>query len=394
MDTQQRVARVLEEMKAGLAKTSQPPVSKFGHALVAYTRSVAGLEKLCQGVLSQGGRASLLIPKYGHYGINTQRIRESGVRVLTLESSSAEWALPGQMAGFTCVLLPGLHEVAVRESGGIVDLVLAWARAQNIPMIALHEPSETASPEWLPSGVAWQSLASFTQPQAKGPSADELARMIDHTLLRADATREDIDRLCQEAAEWKFASVCVNPSWVARAAKSLKGTGVMVCTVVGFPLGANDGEVKAEETRRALAHGADEIDMVLNVGALKSKDYETVARDIAAVVKAAGGKTVKVILETGHLTEEEKSLACLLAQEAGAHFVKTSTGFGPGGATAADISLMRRLVGMEMGVKASGGIRDTATALKMVAAGANRIGASASISIVTGNVEGAAASGY
>jgi deoxyribose-phosphate aldolase len=216
--------------------------------------------------------------------------------------------------------------------------------------------------------------------------------MIDHTLLRADATEADIRKLCGEAAEWKFASVCVNPAWVALAAKLLKGTGVMVCTVIGFPLGATDPQTKADETRHAIAHGADEIDMVLNVGAIKSKDLDTVARDIAAVVKAAGGKTVKVILETGHLTDEEKTAACLLSKEAGAHFVKTSTGFGPGGATAADIALMRRLVGPAMGVKASGGIRDTATALKMVEAGANRLGCSAGVSIVKGG--GAAGSGY
>jgi deoxyribose-phosphate aldolase len=212
--------------------------------------------------------------------------------------------------------------------------------------------------------------------------------MIDHTLLKAEATEADVKKLCAEAAEWKFASVCVNPTWVATAAKLLKGTGVMVCTVIGFPLGATDAETKADETKRAIAHGADEVDMVINVGALRSKQYEVVGRDIAAVVKAAGGKTVKVILETAYLNDEEKTVACLLSKDMGAHFVKTSTGFGPGGATATDIALMRRLVGPVMGVKASGGIRDTATALKMVQAGASRVGASASVAIVKGTAAG------
>ncbi|MEB3198703.1 MAG: deoxyribose-phosphate aldolase [Candidatus Sericytochromatia bacterium] len=232
-------------------------------------------------------------------------------------------------------------------------------------------------------------MATYGGPRGPGRRAAELAPMIDHTLLRADATEADVRQLCAEAAEWKFASVCVNPSWVPLASQQLKGTGVMVCTVIGFPLGATDARSKGDETRHAVAAGADEIDMVLNVGAMKSKDYETVARDIAAVVQAAAGKTVKVILETVYLSDEEKVAACLLSRETGAHFVKTSTGFGPGGATAADIALMRRIVGPVMGVKASGGIRDTATALKMVEAGASRLGCSASVAIV----KGASASG-
>ena len=216
--------------------------------------------------------------------------------------------------------------------------------------------------------------------------------MIDHTLLKAESNEADVRKLCAEAAQYKFASVCVNPTWVKLSATLLKGTGVMVCTVIGFPLGATDAQTKADETRHAVANGADEIDMVLNVGAMKSKDFDTVARDIGAVVKAAPGKTVKVILETTYLDDEEKTVGCLLAVEAGAHFVKTSTGFGPGGATVADIALMRRLVGPHIGVKASGGIRDTKTALAMVAAGANRIGASASVGIVKGTAGGG--SGY
>lgn len=212
-----------------------------------------------------------------------------------------------------------------------------------------------------------------------------IADMIDHTLLKPDATASQIEKLCQEAQEYGFASVCVNPVWVARAAEWLKGSGVKVCTVVGFPLGATTKETKAFETRNAIKNGADEIDMVMNIGAFKSGDHTLVREDIAAVVEAAGGKTVKVILETGLLDDEEIRTACQLAKAAGAHFVKTSTGFGYGGATEAAVRLMRETVGPDMGVKASGGVRDVETARRMIEAGANRIGASASVAIVTGS---------
>ncbi|MGA9174921.1 MAG: deoxyribose-phosphate aldolase [Thermoactinomyces sp.] len=215
-------------------------------------------------------------------------------------------------------------------------------------------------------------------------NAKELAAMIDHTLLKPEATLEQIRVLCEEAKQYHFASVCVNPYWVKEAAKLLSGTDVKVCTVVGFPLGATTSETKAFETKDAIKNGADEIDMVINIGALKSGDLETVKRDIEAVVKAAEGKLVKVILETGLLTDEEIVEASKLAKEAGAHFVKTSTGFGKGGATVEAVQLMRETVGSGLGVKASGGIRDQETAQKMVGAGANRIGASASVAIVSG----------
>lgn len=221
---------------------------------------------------------------------------------------------------------------------------------------------------------------------------DELARYIDHTLLKANATREEIIKLCEEAREHTFASVCVNPSYVALAAKLLEGCPVKVCTVIGFPLGATSSFVKAMETRDCVANGATEIDMVINVGALKSKDYELVKNDIARVVEAAGGNTVKVILETSLLNDEEKVKACELSKLAGADFVKTSTGFSTGGATLEDICLMRQTVGPAMGVKASGGIRDTETALQMIELGATRIGASASVGIVRG--EKPAGKGY
>ncbi len=220
----------------------------------------------------------------------------------------------------------------------------------------------------------------------------ELARYIDHTLLKPNATREEIVKLCEEAREYKFASVCVNPAYVGLSAKLLEGSPVKVCTVVGFPLGATSSFVKATETRDAVANGATEIDMVINVGALKSKDYELVKNDIARVVEAAGGNTVKVILETSLLNDEEKVKACELSKLAGADFVKTSTGFSTGGATLEDICLMRKVVGPTMGVKASGGIRDTETAVRMIQVGATRVGASASVGIVKG--EKPAGKGY
>ncbi len=212
----------------------------------------------------------------------------------------------------------------------------------------------------------------------------DLAAFIDHTLLKPDAKAEAIDKLCMEAVEYRFASVCVNPVNVAQAVKKLAQSGIPVAAVVGFPLGANSWEIKAAETRDVVSQGAREVDMVINIGALKNGDYRCVYREIEAVVRAAGGCIVKVILETAFLTNDEKIAACILAKAAGAAFVKTSTGFGPGGATLEDVALMRRVVGPEMGVKASGGIRDTATARSMIAAGATRLGASASVNIVKG----------
>lgn len=206
--------------------------------------------------------------------------------------------------------------------------------------------------------------------------------MIDHTLLKPEATPAQVERLCAEAAEYHFASMCVNPVYIPLAARLLKGTGVKVCCVVGFPLGAIAPEQKAAEAASCAAMGAEELDMVIHVGAAKAGDWALVQRDIEGVVKAAVGHTVKVIIETCLLTDEEKVKACEAAKAAGAHFVKTSTGFSTGGATTHDIALMRKTVGPEMGVKASGGIRDYETAMAMIEAGANRIGASAGIAIV------------
>lgn len=213
----------------------------------------------------------------------------------------------------------------------------------------------------------------------------DLARYIDHTLLKPTATEADILKLCDEARAYGFYAVCVNPYWVRTAARRLADTPVRVCTVIGFPLGATPTAVKVYETTQALSDGASEVDMVLNVGALKSGHESAVRDDIAAVVEAAQGKAlVKVILETALLTDEEKVRACQLAKEAGAHYVKTSTGFGPGGATVADVRLMRETVGPEMDVKASGGVRDAQTARAMIEAGATRIGTSSGVAIVTG----------
>jgi deoxyribose-phosphate aldolase len=216
-----------------------------------------------------------------------------------------------------------------------------------------------------------------------GANARRFAEFIDHTLLKPDATHDQIMKLCEEAKEYNFASVCVNPANVSLASSLLKDTPVKVCTVIGFPLGATTPTAKAIESRDAIANGASEVDMVINVGALKSEDYDLVKKDIEAVVDAARGKAlVKVILETALLTDEEKVKGCLLAKLAGADFVKTSTGFGPGGATVEDVRLMRKVVGPDMGVKASGGIRDYEATRRMVEAGANRIGASAGVKIV------------
>jgi deoxyribose-phosphate aldolase len=210
----------------------------------------------------------------------------------------------------------------------------------------------------------------------------ELAGLIDHTLLRPDATPADIESLCAEARRYAFFSVCVNSSFVPLCARLLEGSGVRVASVVGFPLGAASTTAKAAETLRAVADGADEIDMVLHIGRLRAGDRDDVLRDIAAVVQAAEGRVVKVILETALLNEPEKVAACELSAEAGAHFVKTSTGFGPSGATVEDVRLLRATVGEALGVKASGGIRDLATARRMIAAGASRLGTSASVALI------------
>jgi deoxyribose-phosphate aldolase len=219
---------------------------------------------------------------------------------------------------------------------------------------------------------------------ATGGAPASIASMIDHTLLKPDATRSNFEELCREAIQFKFATVCVNPTWVALCARLLAGSGVGVCSVVGFPLGATTADVKGYETRRAIFDGACEIDMVINVGSLKSGDLRQVERDIESVTVPCRdcGVLSKVIIEAALLTDDEKVTASTLAKAAGADYVKTSTGFGPGGATPADVALMRRVVGADMGVKAAGGVRDLESLKALVAAGATRVGASAGVKIV------------
>lgn len=212
----------------------------------------------------------------------------------------------------------------------------------------------------------------------------KLNKYIDHTILKPETTQEQVEKILSEAKEYDFASVCVNPTWVSLAADSLKDSDVKVCTVIGFPLGANTSAVKAFETEDAIANGADEIDMVINVGALKAGNDALVLDDIKAVVDASGDKLVKVIIEACLLTNDEKVRACQLSKEAGADYVKTSTGFSTGGATVADVALMRKTVGPDMGVKASGGARSYEDAIAFIEAGASRIGASSGVAIMNG----------
>ena len=262
------------------------------------------------------------------------------------------------------------------------EVIAAQRSAANAGPCACHAVRADCCPDRLRAVV--DAGASRLGLHATGAGTAGVSGMIDHTLLKPDATREEIDKLCREAADFHFATVCVNPAWVACAAANLRGSGVGVCSVVGFPFGATTADVKQYETRRAIYDGATEIDMVINVGALKSGDLRTVERDIEAVVDPCRqcGVISKVIIEAALLTDEEKVTASTLSKAAGADFVKTSTGFGPGGATAADVALMRRVVGGEMGVKAAGGVRDLEGLKAMVAAGASRVGASAGVKIV------------
>jgi deoxyribose-phosphate aldolase len=264
----------------------------------------------------------------------------------------------------------------------VVEEVAAATTAASASTCACHQVVADCCPDRL-RGVL-DAGATRLGLHAVGGAASDVAGVIDHTLLKPDATQQDIETLCREAAEYRFASVCVNPIWVATCAARLRGTPVAVCSVVGFPLGATTADTKHYETRRAIFDGAREIDMVINVGALKSGALRVVERDIEAVTGPCreSGAVSKVIIEAALLSEDEKITACTLAKAAGADYVKTSTGFGPGGATAADVALMRRVVGEQMGVKAAGGVRDLEGLKAMVAAGATRIGASAGVKIV------------
>ena len=282
----------------------------------------------------------------------------------------------------------------------VVDVIvqeMAAAASRPISRCACHQVVDDCCPDRL-RGVL-DAGASRVGLHAIGGAPSGISQMIDHTLLKPDATRQNIEDLCREAAQFKFATVCVNPTWVALAGRLLAGSGVGVCSVVGFPLGATTADVKGYETQRAIFDGAREIDTVINVGALKSGDLRVVERDIEAVAGPCRqcGALSKVIIEAALLTDDEKVTACTLAKAAGADYVKTSTGFGPGGATVADVALMRRVVGAEMGVKAAGGVRDLEGLKAMVAAGATRVGASAGVKIVQqaqGQTVSAGGSGY
>jgi deoxyribose-phosphate aldolase len=264
----------------------------------------------------------------------------------------------------------------------ITEEVIAAQGERSTSRCSCHSVISDCCPDRLQ--VVVDAGATRLGVHASGGAPAGVAAMIDHTLLKPDATRADIEKLCREASEFHFATVCVNPVWVATCARLLRGSGVGVCSVVGFPLGATTADVKQYETRRAIYDGAVEIDMVINIGALKSGDLRTVERDIEAVVDPCRqcGVGSKVIIEAALLTDEEKITASTLAKAAGADFVKTSTGFASGGATAADVALMRRVVGADMGVKAAGGVRDLEGLRAMVAAGATRVGASAGVKIV------------
>jgi deoxyribose-phosphate aldolase len=252
-------------------------------------------------------------------------------------------------------------------------------RCRSFGVSAVRGPDETRA-------LAEAGASRVVATMGYCPASDGLASLIDHTLLKPDATRADIEQICREAAQFCFASVCVNPNWVPLCRELLRGSGVKVCTVIGFPSGAHAPDVKAYEARRAVEQGAEEVDMVINIGALKSRDYALVEQDIRGVVQTVGKDTVvKVILETSLLTRDEKIMGASLAKAAGADFVKTSTGFAGGGATVEDVKLMRETVGPEIGVKASGGVRTQEDARAMIEAGATRIGASAGIKIVRGD---------
>jgi deoxyribose-phosphate aldolase len=266
----------------------------------------------------------------------------------------------------------------------VAEEVMA-ARTRPATRCACHAVIEDCCPRTVQPAI--DAGAARLGVHAAGGAPEGVAALIDHTLLKPDATRQAVETLCREAAEFHFATVCVNPTWVALCAERLRGSSVLTCAVVGFPLGATTPDVKQYETRRVIADGAREVDTVINIGALKSGDLALVERDIAAVTAAcrARGVLSKVIIEAAYLTDDEKVSACTLAKAAGADYVKTSTGFGPSGATVADVALMRRVVGAEMGIKAAGGIRDLDALKAMVAAGATRIGASAGVKIVQTN---------
>lgn len=379
---------------------------------VVYTEDSKRFIDSIQALAREGNEVVVILPRWAQGVLDTQAIARHGAKVL----AETELGSFDALSEADLVVVPSVpralaNQLASKDSEAFAARLIRAAIARNkrvavldgysdklkaLGLQALGVSDPAAKPADGPMKVSeLVAMGVARVGMAPGMSSQDaaLARMIDHTLLKADATEAEVTRLCQEASKYHFASVCVNPANVPLAAKLLKGTDVLVCTVVGFPLGATPSEVKAFETKKAIADGAQEIDMVINIGALKSKQYAVVAADIRAVVEACSrGVTNKVIIETSLLNDEEKITACALAKAAGADFVKTSTGFSTGGATVYDVTLMRQTVGPDLGVKASGGVRDRQTAMAMVRAGATRIGASASVAIVGGAKSGG--SGY
>ena len=300
------------------------------------------------------------------------RAREKGIEITCAPLAAGERPLGPQEEALIQTLT---RQLAADMAGQTDDEVACWCRTECLTKCADRVAT-----------IAHAGADRIGLAVATPPSSDAIASLIDHTVLKPEATEADIVRICRESVDYGFASVCVNPYYVPLVADMLRGSRVLTCTVVGFPLGANMPETKAFETTRAVQDGAQEIDMVINIGALKSARYDWVRHDIEQVVATAhkGGAIVKVIFETALLTDEEKIIACEISRDAGAEFVKTSTGFGPGGATTDDVALMRRIVGADLGVKASGGIGNRESATQMIAAGATRIGASAGVRITRG----------
>jgi len=271
-----------------------------------------------------------------------------------------------------------------RLASDLADIILARLRKTGASECDLyHDECFIKCPDKMKSIISHGDLRLGLS-GAESEAARQVSGYIDHTLLKPEATRDEIWQVCDEGARFGFASVCINPVWAREASCALRGSGVKVCTVIGFPLGASMADTKAYEARRAIYDGASELDMVINIGALKSRNYDLVLKDVAGVVDAAreAGCLTKVIIETALLSDEEKIKASLIAKQAGADFVKTSTGFSKAGATTADVALMRRVVGSQMGVKAAGGVRDYKQAQEMIRAGATRIGASVGVKIL------------
>jgi deoxyribose-phosphate aldolase len=360
-DIRALVCRAIEHLDAGPGAPFDRGLDRAGRRVI----SAADVEAVRDGVLEHPGDA-IITPEA------RDRARDLGVRLQRVDVQLSERAATPAAEALAERIADELDRHLSRDA---IRSLAGWCHADGVC-------TDLRGLESIVDAGADRVGIGACEPRIAG----SLAPLIDHTLLKPQATEDEIRTLCAEAVEHGFASVVVNPAWVRLAAELVRESDVLVCTVVGFPLGATVTDVKVVEARRAIVEGATEIDMVIDIGALKSGHDDRVRDDIAAVVRAAhaGGAITKVIIEAALLTDEEKERACRLAQEAGAEFVKTSTGFGPGGATTADVALMRSVVGATRGVKAAGGIGDRDRAAEMIAAGATRLGASAGIKIVRG----------